>query len=174
MSEEALLIEQFLRGDQQAFDRLVLAHQETVRRFVYQATRNETDTDDLSQEVFIKVYRQLHKFRGDSSFSTWLYRIASNVVTDHFRRKRLREWVPLDQILEPVAEENIRNGQDRRNWLLGRLHLLSPLEHRVVILHALQELPMATVANILDTSESSAKVSYHNAKKKLRRWVDDR
>jgi len=173
MSEDALTIQQYLQGDQQAFDRLVLAHQEKVRRFVYQATRNETDTDDLSQEVFIKVYRQLHKFRGDSSFSTWLYRIASNVVTDHFRRKRLREWVPLDQILEPAAEENTRNGQDRHNWLLGRLHLLSPLEHRVVILHALQELPMATVANILDTSESSVKVSYHNAKKKLRRWVDD-
>ena len=173
MSEEARHIKQFLRGDQRAFDQLVLAHQDKVRRFVYQATRNEPDTDDLSQEVFIKVYRQLHKFRGDSSFSTWLYRIASNVVTDHFRRKRLREWVPLEQILEPSAEESTRNGQDRHNWLLGRLHLLSPLEHRVVILHALQELPMATVADILDTSQNTVKVSYHNAKQKLRRWVAD-
>ena len=167
------MIKQFLRGDQSAFDELVLRHQAKVRMFIFNATKNEADTDDLAQDVFLKIYKQLHRFRGDSSFTTWIYRISSNMITDHFRRRKFRDHLPLGQVPEPVDTAEIPGNWDQRGWLLSRLPRLTKTEHQVVILHSLQDLPMATVAEIIGTSQNVVKVSYHRAKKKLKAWVTD-
>lgn len=171
MSAEPQLIARFLKGDQHAFDELVLMHQERVRQFIFSATRNEDDTHDLAQEVFIKVYKQIHRFRGEAAFSTWLYRIMSNILTDHFRRRKLRDWAPLEGLNEPISENGQPEFAYRRNWLMEKLPFLSRTEHQVVILHSLQDLSVAAVAEILGTSENVVKVSYHRAKQKLRRMA---
>lgn len=167
------LIKQFLKGDQSAFDQLVLRHQAKVRMFIFNATKNEADTDDIAQDVFLKVYKQLHRFRGDSSFPTWIYRISSNMITDYFRRRKYRDYLSLDQVAEPVDTDDIPGSWDQRSWLLSRLPRLTKTEHQVVILHSLQDLPMATVAEIIGTSQNVVKVSYHRAKKKLKGWLTD-
>ena len=172
--EDQELIKKFLKGDQSSFDELVLRHQVTVRQFIFSATKNEADTDDIAQDVFIKVYHQLHRFRGDSSFATWLYRISSNMLTDHFRRHKYRDYLSLDQVAEPAADdEPDKHQSDLRTWLLDRLPRLTKTEHQVVILHSLQDLPVATVAEIMGTSQNVVKVSFHRAKRKLKRWVDN-
>ena len=171
--EDQELIKNFLKGDESSFDKLVLRHQATVRQFIFSATKNEADTDDIAQDVFIKVYHQLHRFRGDSSFSTWIFRISSNMVTDHFRRRKYRDYLSLDQVAELVATDETNHQSDLRGWLLDRLPRLTKTEHQVVILHSLQDLPVATVAEIMGTSQNVVKVSFHRAKKKLKRWVDD-
>lgn len=171
--EDQELIKNFLKGDQSSFDKLVLRHQATVRQFIFSATKNEADTDDIAQDVFIKVYHQLHRFRGDSSFSTWIFRITSNMVTDHFRRRKYRDYLSLDQVAELVATDETNHQSDLRGWLLDRLPRLTKTEHQVVILHSFQDLPVATVAEIMGTSQNVVKVSFHRAKKKLKRWVDD-
>lgn len=168
MEDERALITQFLRGDQRAFDRLVLRHQEKVRQFMYRATGDVDDADDLAQEVFIKVYHHLHRFRGDSEFSTWLYRLAANVLNSHFRKGRLRSWLPLGDREDPDARlhDDDRDYQFRR--LLAGLPRLSSQERQVVILRGLQELSVADTARILGTSENVVKVAYHSARKKLK------
>ena len=173
MSADTKLIARFRNGDQQAFDELVLRHQADVRGFLFSATRNEGDSHDLAQDVFIKVYNQLHRFRGEAAFSTWLYRIMSNILSDYFRRRKLQDWVPLSALHEAVHENGQPEFAARRNWLMDKLPFLSRTEHQVVILHSLQDLPIAAVAQILGTSENVVKVSYHRAKQKLRRMAEN-
>lgn len=168
MKDDQTLIDQFLRGDQRAFDQLVLNHQEQVRQYMYRATGDVDDTNDLAQEAFIKVYHHLHRFRGQSEFSTWLYRIAANVLSSHFRRRRFRQWLPLgDRFAEAPAPEP-DDAADLRRELLAQLPRLPAREHQVVILRGLQELPVADTARILGTSENVVKVAYHSARKKLK------
>lgn len=173
MEDDRTLITQFLRGDQRAFDRLVLRHQEKVRQFMYRATGDVDDADDLAQEVFIKVYHHLHRFRGGSEFSTWLYRVAANVLNSHFRRKRVRSYLPLGEKEDPDTSFPSDDRDHRFRRLLARLSRLSSQERQVVILRGLQELPVADTARILGTSENVVKVAYHTARKKLKELLKD-
>jgi len=173
MEDDRTLITQFLRGDQRAFDRLVLRHQEKVRQFMYRATGDVDDTDDLAQEVFIKVYHHLHRFRGGSEFSTWLYRVAANVLNSHFRRKRVRSYLPLGEKEDPDTSFPSDDRDHRFRRLLARLPRLSSQERQVVILRGLQELSVADTARILGTSENVVKVAYHTARKKLKELLKD-
>ena len=173
MENDQTLIAEFLKGDQRAFDRLVLEHQERIRGFIYRATRDIDDTNDLAQEVFIKVYRNLHRFRGESEFSTWLYRIASNVLNTHFRKRRFRDWIPLSEREDIPAESPDGEQKEQFEELLKQLTKLSNQERQVVILRGLQELSVADTAGILNTTESVVKVAYHTARKKLRGLLDD-
>lgn len=173
MEDDRTLITQFLRGDQRAFNQLVLRHQEKVRQFMYRATGDMDDANDLAQEAFIKVYHRLHRFRGDSEFSTWLFRVATNVLNSHFRKQRMRAWLPLgDQVdSDTLSHSDEWRYQFRR--LLARLPRLSSQERQVVILRGLQELPVADTARILGTSENVVKVAYHTARKKLKGLLKD-
>ena len=173
MENDQTLIAEFLKGDQRAFDRLVLEHQERIRGFIYRATRDIDDTNDLAQEVFIKVYRNLHRFRGESEFSTWLYRIASNVLNTHFRKRRFRDWIPLSEREDIPAESSDGEQKEQFQELLKKLTKLSNQERQVVILRGLQELSVADTAGILNTTENVVKVAYHTARKKLRNLLDD-
>ena len=168
MKDDQTLIDRFLRGDQRAFDQLVLNHQEKVRQFMYRATGDFDDTNDLAQEAFIKVYHQLHRFRRQSAFSTWLYRIAANVLSTHFRRRSFRQWLPLGDrhAADPAPDPD--DAANLRRELLAQLPRLPARERQVVILRGLQELPVADTARILGTSENVVKVAYHSARKKLR------
>ncbi len=172
MSDDRTLITRFLEGDQRAFDQLVHKYQERIRRFMYQATENFDDGNDLAQDVFIKVYHNLHRFRGDSQLATWLYRIAANVLNSHFRRQRLREWLPLGET--PALERD--PGDDatgQRQELLAAIPRLSAQERKVVIFRGLQELSVKETALILGTSENVVKVAYHAARQKLKRIMSD-
>ena len=173
MEDDQTLITQFLRGDQRAFDQLVLRHQEMVRQFMYRATGDIDDTNDLAQEVFIKAYRNLHRFRGGSEFSTWLYRVGVNVLNSHFRRQKVRSSLPLGEREDPDTSSpgDKRDHQFRR--LLASLPRLSSQERQVIILRGLQELPVADTAGILGTSENVVKVAYHTARKKLKELLKD-
>jgi len=173
MEDDKTLITQFLRGDQRAFDRLVLRHQEKVRQFMYRATGDVDDANDLAQEVFIKVYHNLHRFRGGSELSTWLYRVGVNVLNSHFRRQRVRSWLPLGEREDPEAPSADSNRDYRFRRLLAHLPRLSSQERQVIILRGLQELSVADTARILGTSENVVKVAYHTARKKLKELLQD-
>lgn len=173
MEEDRVLIAQFLRGDQRAFDRLVLKHQERVRQFIFRATGDVDDANDLAQEVFIKAYRNLHRFRGESELATWLYRIAANALNSHFRRRRVREWLPLGELADDEDGDRADERSGRLRRLLARLPRLSKQERQVVIMRGLQGLSVAETAAVLATSKNVVKVAFHTAKKKLRESLTD-
>jgi len=97
------LIEEYRAGRRDAFDDLVRSYQPTVQRVLVQLNVAPTDVEDLAQEVFMRVYRNLHRFRGQSSFYTWLYRITVNVFFDH-NKKRKRADVRLQRLQSAVAD----------------------------------------------------------------------
>ena len=173
MDDDVTLIQHFLRGDQRAFDQLVLKHQATLRRMLYEATGDVEDANDLAQEVFIKVYNRLDRFRGQSAFSTWLYRIAVNVLNSHFRRQRLRSFLSLSDAPVAAAVDSGGDYGGLAEELAALLPRLSAQQRGVVVLRAIQGLGVADTARILRTSENVVKVAYHAARLRLRRWRDE-
>ena len=97
------LIEAYRAGHPGAFDDLVHAYQTIVQRVLAQLSVAPTDVEDLAQEVFMRVYRNLHRFRGQSSFYTWLYRITVNVFFDH-NKKRKRADVRLQRLQNAIVD----------------------------------------------------------------------
>jgi RNA polymerase sigma-70 factor (ECF subfamily) len=125
--EDAQLVARFHRGDEDAFDLLVERHRRRVFSLVCRLS-SPAEAEDLAQEVFIAAYRALPSFRGDSTFSTWIYRIAVHVCSHHLRRRRL-DTTELDE----------REVDEDREHDPERLAISGELQHRVR--SAIQQLP---------------------------------
>lgn len=111
-NEDFSLIEKFNNGDEAAFSKLVYKHKDKVRNLVYLTLGDNDYIEDISQDVFIKVYNKLEEFRFQSKFTTWLYRITVNKCRDHLRKKQVRSiFVPIgESTKEPstrIKTENI-------------------------------------------------------------------
>ena len=112
--KEKEIIQKVIGGDKNAFEELVMANQKNVYNLAYKMTRNEDDALDISQEAFIKAYRQLSGFRGDSRFSVWLYRLTYNLCIDFLRKKPAQTTLSLDYEdddgdLKPLEIPDLRN-----------------------------------------------------------------
>ena len=109
------------RGDEAAFRALFEAHKRRVYSLCLRMTRSTADAEDLTQEAFLQIFRKIGAFRGESTFSTWLYRLAVNGVLIHLRKKRFQE-MPLDEVdtsyEAPLAPEYAQNDlQQREPWI---------------------------------------------------------
>ena len=87
MNPDLTLVNEVRAGNVEAFEALVLRYQGKIVNYASAMTRNSSDADDVAQETFIRAFRALNQFRGDSSFKTWLYRIATNVARTHLRQR---------------------------------------------------------------------------------------
>jgi len=96
LQDERIIIEQVLNGNKNAFEELVVANQKNVYNLALKMTKNAEDALDISQEAFIKAYRNLQNFRGDSKFSVWLYRLTYNICIDFLRKKSKENVISLD------------------------------------------------------------------------------
>src|SRR6266852_341071 len=122
--DEAGLIRAAQRGDEDAFERLVRTYDQSVLRIAMNLLRSPDEARDVYQEAFLKVYRNLHSFRFDCSFHTWLYRIVTNICLDHLRRRKVRkeestvvqtEEGVVDRIGQ-VPERGAHSDPERRMW----------------------------------------------------------
>jgi RNA polymerase sigma-70 factor (ECF subfamily) len=131
------LVDQVFKGNKHAFDLLVLRYQHRILALVSRFMRDQSEVEDVCQEAFIKAYRALPKFRGDSAFYTWLYRIAINTAKNHMVTKGRRPPgtdVDLgDADLAELPAELVDNGSPEENLSSNELHLL--------INNAIEELP---------------------------------
>ena len=113
LDDDFSVIKRFMDGDQSAFQILVKRHKEKVRNIVYLTMSNSNLVDDISQEVFITVYRKLKNFRFESQFTTWLYRITVNKCKDHLRKKNVRRiFTPLQEGEEVSHSVNLSEEND--------------------------------------------------------------
>lgn len=107
LGDDFSLIKNFLDGDNSAFNELVQRHKEKVRNIVYVTLNSSQEVDDIAQEVFITVYRNLKNFRFQSQFTTWLYRITVNKCRDHLRNKKIRRmFLPIENASEKKFSED--------------------------------------------------------------------
>ena len=160
--------------DDRPFRLLIERHQKTVWRVCYGFVHNAEDAEDLAQDVFLKAYRNIHRFEGRSSFKTWIYRIAINTSQNELRR-RSRRPQPSDTTLETAAEfipssQNVEDTVARhsRNELLSRaLKALKPAEFQVLVLKDIEGKAYADIAEELNISLSASKMRVQRARASL-------
>ncbi|MBF90043.1 MAG: hypothetical protein CMG75_10430 [Candidatus Marinimicrobia bacterium] len=170
---DSYLIKRFQNGEKEAFDELVNKHyQETCNLFI-RLSGNRMDANDLCQETFIRVYRYIKKFKFESKFSTWLYRIAINVFKSYHRKLKIRKVFSFEEQAELAIVKDEENPREIDPELWNAINTLPNKQKMIITLRIFQELPFKDVSAILNISENSAKVNYHHAIKNLRKKVQD-
>lgn len=188
VSAETEIIRAAQSGDPEAFERLVRTYDQSVLRIALNVLRSPEDARDVYQEAFLRVYRNLHTFRFDCSFHTWLYRIVTNICLDHLRKRKVRreesavldtEDGPVDR-MDRVEEEGAHANPERTmyNTQLGSritaaLENLTPRERVVFELRHFQGLRLRGIGEVLGTSEEAAKNCLFRATQKMRSVLGD-
>ena len=176
------------RGDTGAFDQLVRAHDHQVLRMAYNLLRSEEDARDIYQEAFLRVYKNLPKFRFDCSFSTWLYRIVANLCLDQLRKRKVRQEEPatfesesgqVDR-LQFVPEERADVDPQRRfqsaevnSRIQEVLAELTPRERIVFEMRHFQGMRLKAIGQSLGVTEEAAKNCLFRATHKMRAALGD-
>jgi RNA polymerase sigma-70 factor (ECF subfamily) len=188
-AEEQALVRKAQEGDRQSFDELVRRYDRDVLRLAMNIVHRPEDARDIYQETFLKVYRNLHRFRFECSFYTWLYRVATNVGLDYLRRRTTRRE---DQAPVPEeAEGGTRDFFDRQphlnassnpeRQLMGQeiggriqdaMKRLSPRERMVFEMKHYEGMRLRAIGDVLGTSEETVKNSLFRATRKLRASLD--
>lgn len=186
--DEAATIRAAQSGDAEAFERLVRSYDQQVLRLAMNLLRNPDDAHDVYQETFLRVFRNLDNFRFDCSFSTWLYRIATNLCLDALRKRKVRRTEPaavetdegvVDR-LETVAEARPA-GDPQRAALNGELRAviekaldgLTPRERTVFELRHYQGMRLKEISEALGSSEEAAKNCLFRATQKMRQALGE-
>ena len=174
---EAEAIDRAKRGDAAAFEALYGLHKRRVYSLCLRMVGNTAEAEDLTQEAFLQLYRKIATFRGESAFSTWLHRLAVNVVLMHLRKKGLNE-VSLDEQLEPQQEDGPKRDIGARdNMLAGsidRVNLERAIEslppgYRIIfVLHDVEGYEHNEIAEMMGCSIGNSKSQLHKARMKLR------
>ena len=173
---DATLVSRAVAGEYDAFEALVQKYRNDVYALSYHYVRNREEAWDLSQEVFVKVHRNLKRFRGDSSFKTWLLRITSNQCKDFFKKRRLKT-VALESMEGPAADPpatSQRPDEDLAAKELGEAiqEALStlPEKHRnAIILREYQGLSYEAMAEVMECSMGTVMSRLHHARKKMQK-----
>jgi RNA polymerase sigma-70 factor, ECF subfamily len=177
MSVDADLISRAASGDAAAFQALVERHRSMVYRVAYQFAGNHHDAEDIAQEVFIKVFRSLDRFRQDAQLSSWMYRIVMNACIDHRRRHAPAGAAPFGEEAEKkmlnTPEE--RPGPEERAYagevgeaLAAEIARLPPGQRIVFVMRHHQGLKLCEIAEALGIAEGTVKRQLHAAVHRLR------
>ena len=177
--EESRIVQKVLRGDVNAFEKLVLEYEKNVYNIALRMTGNSEDASDMTQEAFIKAYNSLQSFRGDSKFSVWIYRIATNVCLDFLRSKSRRptvslsvednegEEVQLDVADESQSPELLLDRQMTRESVRRGLETLTPEYRQILLLREIQGLSYDEISQALGLEVGTVKSRIFRARKKL-------
>ncbi len=170
-----LLIERSQRGDLQAFDLLVAEHADAIYQVAYRITGNPHDAEDAAQEAFVKAFRGLRQYRGEATFETWLYRIATNAALDLVRRRPRAPASSLDEAASVVTdslEVDVERHEINRR-VQGALQTLSPEHRAIVILRDLRGFSYDEIARILRVPPGTVRSRLSRARETLRPLLKD-
>ena len=166
-------VEKVQAGDAEYFAPLLERYSQPVFSLLVRIVGNREDAEELTQDVFLKVFRSLSSFRRNSSFATWLYRIAYNTAVSATRRPK-REWMSFDDSgMERMAEETSDDeadevfNEERQQRLEQALDQLRPGDRALILLYYQQKKTMEEIAKITGLTLSNVKVKMHRIRKKL-------
>jgi RNA polymerase sigma-70 factor (ECF subfamily) len=180
MESDAELVARARRGDEAAFEQLVLRHQRYAFNLAYRVIGNYAEAEDVTQEAFVRAWRGLPGFWGQARFATWLYRIVYNLCLNRLPRLRreLLQAEPLEEaVVNPApAPPDVFEVQERLAFLHEELNRL-PAKYRLVLtLRYLQDLSYAEIAAALDVPMGTVKTHLHRARRllteRLHRWEE--
>jgi RNA polymerase sigma-70 factor (ECF subfamily) len=186
-SEDVVLVKAAQSGDLDAFDGLVVRHRERIFNLIYHMTSHHEDATDLAQDVFVKAWKALGNFKGESSFYTWVYRIAVNHTLNHLKQRRNRtvhlslndmdfnaendpDMVQLVSHQTPRRAANLKELGQRLNAAMQKLSE----EHRtVVVMHDIQGLQHDEIAEVLDCNPGTVRSRLFYARQQLQAHLSD-
>ena len=168
MKNDHKLIKLFQKGDQTAYDRLVRKYLYNTVGFFRTITGDKMVAEDLAQDVFLKLFKILEKFRFQSAFSTYLYRINLNTANSWFTRNKWKNILHLDQTYERGEVDSDIEKDWARKELWDAISLLPKKQRTVVVLRISESLSYKEIALITKSTEGSAKVNYHHGINKLK------
>ncbi|MBP5094170.1 MAG: sigma-70 family RNA polymerase sigma factor [Abditibacteriota bacterium] len=175
-SDDEVLIAASGKGDTEAFDELIRKYEKRVYNFAYRLTGNSSDAADVAQEAFIRAYRSVKSFRGDSSFTTWMYRITTNIYLDMRKKASFGKVVSIEEraekkesgrsaeIADPAPPpEELAITEERRKIIRDAVNSL-PEQHRIVItLFRFEERTYEEIASILNIPVGTVKSRINRA-----------
>lgn len=177
--------------DERAFNQLVLAYEEKIYRFVWRMLGHAEDAEDLTQEVFVQVFRSLDQFRGDSQLSTWIYRIAINLTKNrhkYWQRRFRKAHQDLDPSADHLSWEQAPGltsgeisrpdldaiGNETERIIVACLHELDAPLRELLILRDVEGLSYEEIALILESPEGTIKSRLHRARNEFKQLVQKR
>lgn len=169
MDDISLVTQVAVFHNRKAFDKLVMKYQSPIRRFfLNQTLGDEPLSDDLAQECFIKAYVNITQFKGLSSFSTWLYRIAYNVFYDYVRRNRLTSDIDMAEVKRMNASQSSISEQID---IYKALEILSETERTCITLQLMEGQPIDKIADIMRLPQGTVKSHLSRSKQKLANYL---
>jgi len=185
LTNETELIEQLKQGDQTAFKAIVEQWQDMVYNTILGIVQNETEAEDLAQDVFIKVFEKIDSFKGDSKFSTWLYRIATTTALDHLRSKKRKKRFGFlksmsggdgdnkDQVADFHHPGVSLDNKERAAVLFKAIEALPENQKLAYTLHKLEGLSYRDVSEVLNTTVSAVESLMSRANQNLRKQLEE-
>ncbi len=183
---EKEVVKRAQKGDMEACDELIQKYQERIYSTIYHMISNHEDASDLAQITFIKAIRKINNFKGQSSFFTWLYRIAVNNTINFIRTKRKRVILSINQMDEEfdrgeellglVSKETPQREINRLELqgILNAAMLKLSANHRLVVtLHDVQGMPHEQIGEIMDCNTNTVRTRLHYARKQLQAYLSD-
>src|SRR5947208_6635178 len=184
--EEREMVKQAKAGDMGAYDELVKLYQERIYATIYHMTANHEDANDLAQETFIKAYQALKSFKGDSSFFTWVYRIAVNKTINFLKQRKNKTHMSLNDLdfntehdadllaliseKTPRREVNLIELQEKLNIAMLKL---SQVHRLVVTLHDVQGLSHEEISRIMNCNTGTVRSRLFYARQQLQAYLSD-
>jgi RNA polymerase sigma-70 factor (ECF subfamily) len=184
--DDRLLVKEAQGGDYSAFDSLVQRYQERVYATIYHMTSNHEDANDLTQETFIKAYKALGSFKGDSSFFTWVYRIAINKTINFLKGRKNKIHLSLNDLdfnaehdpdlvtfiseKTPRRDMNLTELQEKLNEAMQKL---SDVHRLVVTLHDVQGLSHEEISKIMDCNTGTVRSRLFYARQQLQGYLSE-
>lgn len=184
---EQLLLRKAKAGDVEAFEQLVEAYGKKVYNLALRMTGNHDDAADLAQEAFIRVFKSISGFKEQSSFSTWIYRITTNVCLDEIRKRKNKKVISLDEdirmddgemkrqvVSEDPLPDELAEREELRSIVNAAINSLPEDQRIVITLRDLQGLTYEEIARILDCPGGTVKSRINRARQALRNVLSAR
>jgi RNA polymerase sigma-70 factor (ECF subfamily) len=177
--DDIRIIDQVIHGDTAAFASLVKRHKDLVFTIAMNVTRNREDAEEVAQDVFLKAFQKLAGFRKESSFPTWLYRIAYNESISRVRKNRIKLMDLEEEVMENMVEEDVEDevaglDEHEQKLVIGKiLDKLQEIDRVLVTLFYLNNQPVNEICEVTGLGESNVKVRLHRVRKKIYMELQD-
>ena len=176
-----LLVKKSQSGDVESFELLISAYDKRAYNIAYRVMGNEEDAKDMAQEALLRIFRSIKDFKGQSSFSTWLYRIVTNVCLDELRRRKNEKYVSMDSTIQTDSgelhmelcsdketPESVYERVEQRELIKSAISELNEDYKSVIVLRDVQGFSYEEISNMLDCSLGTVKSRINRARNMLR------
>ena len=183
--DERILVEKLKQGDESSFKTIVEDCQKMVYNTALGVVQNAEDAEDVTQEVFVKVFESINSFKGDSKLSTWIYRITVTKALDHVRKKKTKKRFGIMQNLFGTGQEEViekpdfhhpgvkLDNKEKAAVLFKAINQLPENQKIAFNLHKVEGLSYQEVSEVMDTTIPAVESLLHRAKSNLKKWLEN-